>query len=378
MRLKEFDLAFVISNFDFFKSHRRNLIYFLSKSNKKIALITDLSGVNQEDKSQLKKMNINVFDYRLNRSSIGIITNILDLLALYKILSKIRVSKLTLISSKPIVLGGICSIFLKIDKIFFIISGLGYAFISETFRAKTVKCLVRIIYRAIYFRKNIKVVFQNEDDLSYFVSKRIVKKDKTIVIRGNGLDTDKFKRTEYPSKLTFLFASRLLIDKGIKEYIEAATSINNNKVSFIIAGDIDEENPNSLTSVELSEIQGLPEIEFLGKVPYSGMQELFNRAHVFVLPSYREGLPQAALEAGACSMPLIVTDVNGCRDCVINGKTGFLVNLKDAKDIKEKMNFFIENTDLIQQMGNKSREYINDRFSEIKIHNQFLSMYEEV
>ena len=115
----------------------------------------------------------------------------------------------------------------------------------------------------------------------------------------------------------------------------------------------------------------------MGKVPYSDMQELFNKAHIFVLPSYREGLPQAALEAGACSMPLIVTDVNGCRDCIINGETGFLVNLKDAQDIKEKMNFFIKNTHVIEKMGNKSREYINDKFSEDKIHKQFLSMYQE-
>ena len=375
--MEEFDLVFVISNFEFFKSHRKRLILFLSNSNKKIALITNLSGVDQQDIEQLKKKNISLFDYHLNRSSIGIVTNILDIFSLYKILSKIKVRKLTLISSKPIVLGSFCSLFLKIDKIFFIISGLGYVFISKSLKAKAIKQIVLMIYRVIFFGKNIKVVFQNEDDLNYFVSKRIVSKNKTIIIRGNGLDTNKFKRKKYPGKVTFLFASRLLIDKGIKEYIEAATSFSNENASFIIAGDIDEENPNSLKAIELNKIQELSGIEYMGKVPYSDMEELFNKAHIFVLPSYREGLPQAALEAGACSMPLIVTDVNGCRDCIINGETGFLVNLKDAQDIKEKMNFFIKNTHLIEKMGNKSREYINDRFSEDKIHKQFLSMYQE-
>tara|TARA_B100000029_G_scaffold217062_1_gene214870 strand:+ start:22256 stop:23386 length:1131 start_codon:yes stop_codon:yes gene_type:complete len=375
--LEEFDLVFVISNFEFFKSHRRSLILFLSNSNKKIALITNLSGADQQDIKQLKEKNISLFDYQLNRSSIGIVTNILDIFSLYKILSKIKFRKLTLISSKPIVLGSFCSLFLKIDKIFIIISGLGYAFISKSLKAKSIKLIVLMIYKVIFFKKNIKVVFQNEDDLNYFLSKRIVSKNKTKVIRGNGLDTSKFKRKEYPEKLTFLFASRLLIDKGIKEYIEAATSISNENASFIIAGDIDEENPNSLKAIELNKIQELSGIEYMGKVPYADMQELFNKAHIFVLPSYREGLPQAALEAGACSMPLIVTDVNGCRDCIINGETGFLVNLKDAQDIKEKMNFFIKNTHIIEKMGAKSREYINDRFSEDKIHKQFLSMYQE-
>ena len=374
--MEEFDLVFVISNFEFFKSHRRSLILFLSNSNKKIALITNLSGADQQDIKQLKEKNISLFDYHLNRSSIGIVTNILDIFSLYKILSKIKFRKLTLISSKPIVLGSFCSLFLKIDKIFIIISGLGYAFISKSLKAKSIKLIVLMIYKVLFFKKNIKVVFQNEDDLNYFLSKRIVSKNKTIVIRGNGLDTNKFKRKEYPEKLTFLFASRLLIDKGIKEYIEAATSFSNENASFIIAGDIDEENPNSLKAIELNKIQELSGIEYMGKVPYSGMQELFNKAHIFVLPSYREGLPQAALEAGACSMPLIVTDVNGCRDCIVNGETGFLVNLKDAQDIKEKMNFFIKNTHIIEKMGTKSREYINDRFSEDKIHKQFLSMYQ--
>ena len=375
--MQEFDLVFVISNFEFFKSHRRSLILFLSNSNKKIALITNLSRADQQDIEQLKKKNISLFDYHLNRSSIGIVTNILDVFSLYKILSKIKFRKLTLISSKPIVLGSFCSLFLNIDKIFIIISGLGYAFISKSLKAKSTKLIVLMIYKVIFFKKDIKVVFQNEDDLNYFLSKRIVSKNKTKIIRGNGVDTNKFKRKEYPGKLTFLFASRLLIDKGIREYIEAATSFSNENASFIIAGDIDEENPNSLKASELNKIQELSGIEYMGKVPYSDMQELFNKAHIFVLPSYREGLPQAALEAGACSMPLIVTDVNGCRDCIINGETGFLVNLKDAQDIKEKMNFFIKNTHVIEKMGNKSREYINDKFSEDKIHKQFLSMYQE-
>ena len=181
--MQEFDLVFVISNFEFFKSHRRSLILFLSNSNKKIALITNLSRADQQDIEQLKKKNISLFDYHLNRSSIGIVTNILDVFSLYKILSKIKFRKLTLISSKPIVLGSFCSLFLNIDKIFIIISGLGYAFISKSLKAKSTKLIVLMIYKVIFFKKDIKVVFQNEDDLNYFLSKRIVSNNKTKIIR---------------------------------------------------------------------------------------------------------------------------------------------------------------------------------------------------
>ena len=107
------------------------------------------------------------------------------------------------------------------------------------------------------------------------------------------------------------------------------------------------------------------------------MPALLESAHIFVLPSYREGLPQVALEAAACSMPLILTDVNGCRDCVIDNEGGFLVNSHDWKDLREKINFFIENSEKVELMGNQSRQYVMNNFSDTVVHKKFFELYSD-
>ena len=167
----------------------------------------------------------------------------------------------------------------------------------------------------------------------------------------------------------------ILIDKGVLEFVEAASRFDKTNCSFLLAGDIDIDNPNSLRESKLNEIKKFQYIEYLGKISHSDMAELFNKASVFVLPSYREGLPQAALEAGACSMPLILTDVNGCRDCLIDNETGFLIREKNVDSLVNKINLFVCNPDLVVQMGNRSKEYIRDNFSEEKVHNQFHEIY---
>ena len=212
--------------------------------------------------------------------------------------------------------------------------------------------------------RNSKVVFQNKEDLNYFVEKKIVKSFRAELLRGNGVDTNFFTRKRRPEKLTFLFASRLLLDKGITEYLDAARSLSDPNIIFKVAGKHDENNPNCLGSKELNDLKKNPFVEYLGLIEYEKMPELFNASDVFVLPSYREGLPKVALEAACTEMPLILTDVNGCRDCLIEGKTGFLARPRDSEDLKEKMFYFIHNKDQIRPMGIRSREFIEANFSE--------------
>ena len=370
-----FTYLITFNSFEFFKSHRKNLIISLANSGKKIAVITNLEGVDLEEIGQLERLNIFFFNYKLDRSSLGLFSNLIDFFRLYRILIKIRAEKLNLISSKPIILGGICSYFLSLNKVFFTISGLGYIFISKSLKARVFKRVILFMYKILFRKKNIKVIFQNKDDLNYFVERKVLNKQKSLLIRGNGINLKKFKRVDFPQKLTFLFASRLLIDKGVLEFVEAASRFDKTNCSFLLAGDIDIDNPNSLRESKLNEIKKFQYIEYLGKISHSDMAELFNKASVFVLPSYREGLPQAALEAGACSMPLILTDVNGCRDCLIDNETGFLIREKNVDSLVNKINLFVCNPDLVVQMGNRSKEYIRDNFSEEKVHNQFHEIY---
>ena len=334
------DILFVVNDFGFFKTHRLGIVEYLIDKGMTVSVLTNLSNANSSD------------------------------------LTRMKPKKLSLISAKPAVLGGICTLFLRFESVFFSITGMGYAFISNSLQAKIVRRILLFIYRIIFKQNNIKVIFQNPDDKEDFIKKGLVDSNKSILIKGNGIDTELYKRSNYPSKLTFLFASRLLIDKGIREFIKCSERINGEDAVFKVAGERDDINPNGLTEEEFEILNKSKNIEYLGKVEHSRMPELFNSASVFVLPSYREGIPQVALEAASSGMPLILNNVTGCRDCVIENENGFLARKGDYSDLLTKMRLFIEDPSLIQNMGRRSREFTIKNFSKELINKQFLDLYE--
>jgi len=372
------DILFVVNDFSFLRSHRLNLINYLIKKGLNISLATNLSSCSELELKSLHATFQDVVDFRDNRSSINPLSNLISLIKLFLIIKRIAPKKLSLVSPKPIILGGLASLFLDIKKVFFTISGMGYVFIDQSLKARFLRRLVLLLYKIIFSPQHSIVIFQNSDDRSMFLDKKIVPRSRSIIIQGNGINMSSFDRkSKYPEKLTFLFASRLLIDKGIYEYIKALESIDNKNIIFKVAGGIDEKNPNSLSLTDLDILESNKRIDYIGKVDYKDMPALLESAHIFVLPSYREGLPQVALEAAACSMPLILTDVNGCRDCVIDNEGGFLVNSHDWKDLREKINFFIENSEKVELMGNQSRQYVMNNFSDTVVHKKFFELYSD-
>ena len=370
------DILFIINDFEFFKTHRLGLIEYLKAKGKKVSVVTNLKNVSTSDLQRMEENYINLIHFNFDRASVNPLLNSYHLLKLFRLIFRINPKKLSLISAKPAILGGLCSLFLKLESVFISITGLGYAFISTSPKAKIIKRIILGIYSIIFKKNNIKVIFQNEDDKEEFIKEGLLDQSKSYVIKGNGINTNLYSRSSYPEKLTFLFASRLLIDKGIREFIECSERINLDNVEFKVAGDIDLIDPNSLSKEDFNALKESKNIQYLGKVEYKKMPELFNSSSVFVLPSYREGLPQVALEAASCCMPLILTNVTGCRDCVIQNENGFLTRKGDASDLLIKMNRFIEEPSLIQEMGNQSRELIIKNFSKELIYKQFLDLYE--
>ena len=370
------DILFVINDFEFFKTHRLGLADFLNIKGKKVSVITNLRNVCRTEIKQITDNDIDLIDYNFDRASINPILNFYYLIKLFKLLYSINPKKLSLVSAKPAVLGGLCSLFLRFESLFVSITGMGYVFISNTIKARIIRKIILSLYKLIFKQENIKVIFQNTDDRDEFVQQGVIDNAKSVVIKGNGIDTNLFLRKSYPKKITFLFASRLLIDKGVREFIYCCEKVNSENVQFKIAGDIDPINPNSLSEEQFSTIKESNNIEYLGKVEHKKMPELFNSATIFVLPSYREGLPQVALEAASCGMPLILSDVTGCRDCVINHQSGFLIRKGDSEDLLKKIKHFIENPELIERMGNQSRKFIVENFSKELIYKQFFDLYE--
>ena len=242
------DILFVVNDFRFLESHRLNLIKHLSENGLKISVATNLVDCSLEEIKKIESSSINLVDFRDKRSSINIFSNILSLFKLFYIIKNLKPRKLSLISPKPIIFGGIVSFFLKIEKVYCTISGMGYVFIDKSLKAYILQKIIIYLYKIIFYKKNVRIIFQNLDDKDLFINESIVKKNKIKVIQGNGINTSKFlRKDEYPKKITFLFSSRLLIDKGINEYVTAAEKIGPERANFLVVGGIDPSNPKSLS-----------------------------------------------------------------------------------------------------------------------------------
>ena len=258
----------------------------------------------------------------------------------------------------------------KVPGNFCMINGLGSIFRGSGFKNSLVKLIMSKLFK-FSLSKSKGVLFQNRDDLQEFISSGLVDPNKCIIVNGSGVNLDRFPYTKNSSKSTFLFVGRLLRDKGIYEFVEAAKIVKENypDSEFWILGGYDT-NP---TAVQESEISSWVES---GLVKYFGKQEeilsFYQKCSVFVLPSYHEGTPRTSLEAMAVGRPIITTDVPGCRETVIDGKTGYMVSVKDSYQLAEKMIQFITNPDLALEMGNNAHAYVVDKYDVNKVNKSIM------
>ena len=273
-------------------------------------------------------------------------------------------------TSKPVIYGAIAAkkAARKLKKTIHIvamITGVGYAFTSNTIKAKIIRIIMSILYK-IAFKKADKVIFQNEDDKNQFEKMKLVKSSKTGVVNGSGVNTEKFPIVEYPEKTTFFMLARVMYSKGIREYLQACEIVKEKypQVRCMLLGAC-EGIQDSLPKEYLSSYIKKGIIEYFGET--DNVADYYKQCSVFVLPSYREGTPRTVLEAASMGRAIITTDVPGCKGTVIDGKTGFLVPSKDSNALAEKMIKFIETPELIDIMGKASAEYCREKYDVEKV-----------
>jgi glycosyltransferase involved in cell wall biosynthesis len=230
--------------------------------------------------------------------------------------------------------------------------------------------------------KNSYTIFQNPDDQHQFLKSNILPSEKTKLIRGSGVDINLYKAAKLKSDNSFkvLLPARMLWDKGIGEFVEAAKEIQKNSSrawEFLLAGGLDQENPAAIPekTVRLWEEAGI--VKWLGQC--SNMIELFNQVDVVCLPSYREGVPRALLEAAACECPIVTTDAPGCREVVIDKKTGFMVPLKDSRSLVEALEKIAALPDAeLKKMGKEGRLLIQNNFTIEHVIDATLDIYTQL
>jgi|TARA_B110000090_G_scaffold197078_1_gene234624 glycosyltransferase involved in cell wall biosynthesis len=276
------------------------------------------------------------------------------------------------------IFGALINNTMKIKKSYFLITGLGPFFFSKKPKYILHRFIKKIIFTCLRVKKNYLFIFQNSDDLEIFLNKKLSQNHNSTVIRGNGINMNQFKyfKRDSSNEIIFLFASKLIYSKGIIEFMNASKELNGKYkgIKFHIAGNYDPSNPDSISREDFEMIQASEYFEYQGFVDIRNMQECLYKSTILVLPSYAEGLPKIALEAAATGMPLILTNVRGCRDCLIEEKNGVLVNIKDHEDIKNAMQKFIDQKELINAYGKFSSELVNEKFSLDIITQQFLAI----
>ncbi|MDK1289559.1 glycosyltransferase family 4 protein [Pseudoalteromonas umbrosa] len=265
--------------------------------------------------------------------------------------------KATIYSSIAARLSGVRNIYSNI-------TGLGYVFIGMDLKTKALRFFIKNLYKfSLSFNK--KVFFQNPDDRELFNKFGMCKLDKSVLINGSGVDTAHLNRSSTNrNNKKFLFVGRILKDKGVVEYINAARMLKKEypDTEFALAGAFDS-NPSAISKQQISEYEQEGVIKYLGVT--SDIKGLLNEYGVFVLPSYREGTPRSTLEAISMSMPVVTTNVPGCKETVIEGYNGFLVDPKSANDLARGLSRILEHDDF-DLLANNSRKLAVDKFD---VHN---------
>jgi glycosyltransferase involved in cell wall biosynthesis len=255
-------------------------------------------------------------------------------------------------------------------RVYPMITGLGYGFGGETMRQKLVASIVRSLYRRA-LKRCCGVFFQNPDDQDLFFNRKLLPRSTpSFIVNGSGVDIDHFTPVALPERLVFLMVARLLKDKGVHEYVEAARLAKKHypESHFILAGDL---HPNPL-SISADTLAGWMREGVVEHIPqFEDVRTLIARASVYVLPSYREGTPRTVLEAMAMARPIITTRVPGCKETVVDGLNGFLVPARDPRHLFQAMERFIERPEMVREMGWHSRTIACNKYDVRKI-NAFL------
>ena len=368
-------LIFVVNVDWFFVSHRLPIAIEAIRCGYKVHIVTTLTNKFEE----LERCGIVVHSLKMKRQGMSILNSILGMLQLFTIFHSVRPDIVHLVTIKPVLLGGLMARAAQVPCVVAAVSGLGFVFTARGWRSSIRRKIVSFFYRVALGHRNVKVIFQNPDDLIELSSSANLRKSNTVLIRGSGVDLTRFCFTPLPKGVpVVMLAARLLIDKGVGEFVQSAKLLKNRGcvARFVLVGAIDSANPTSFNESQVSSwaLEGC--VEYWG--PISDMNSVLSSATIVVLPSYREGLPKVLIEAAACGRPVITTDVPGCRDSIQQGITGVLVPPYDAESLANAVHDLLSDPVRCKAMGESGRKFAESVFDVRTVINKHMEIYEEL
>jgi len=283
------------------------------------------------------------------------------------------------VALKPVIYGTLAARRARVKGIVNAMMGLGWVFSSDSPKAKALRPLVRLALKSALSSANTRTIVQNADDVALLTSEGLTRPESIRLIRGSGVDPSKYSTTAPPAGAPLVvFPARLLVDKGVVEFLQAAAILKKEgiRARFALVGGADEANPASLGPDRVKALVCAAQAEPLGW--REDMARVFAEAAIVCLPSYREGLPKALLEAAASARAIVATDVPGCREIVRPGKNGWLVPPRDARALAATLREAIAQPELCARYGAEGRRMVEREFTLDAVIRDTLAVYKEL
>jgi len=326
---------------------------------------------------EVEELGITIYPVEMGRTGINPLHDLKYLVGLFKLLRQVRPDVVFGYTIKPVIYGSLAARLARVPRIYSMITGLGHVFTTDNSRNRRLQKIIGLLYRA-GISANHKVFFQNPDDLNEFTDRGMLNEaSKAVRTYGSGVDMQRFARVELPAgSPVFLFIGRLLTEKGVAEFCNAARLVREDypAARFVAVGPYDAGLPHSCASDDLARWKAEGIVEFVGGV--KDVRPWIAKCSVFVLPSYREGTPRSVLEAMSMGRAIITSDAPGCRETVENGVNGFLVPPRTVEPLADAMREFLKKPALITTMGEESRQRVERDYDVHKVNKVILTAME--
>ncbi len=362
-------LLFFVTEDWYFCSHRLALAVAAREAGFGVVVVTRV----REHGKVIRQAGLDLIPFEISRRGINPFRELGALARLAALYRREKPDLVHHVAMKPVLYGALAARLTGVPHIVNALAGMGWLFTSANLIARVIKPLVRLTFR--FLLRHTSVIVQNPDDAALMAG---IGLRRARVIRGSGVDPEVFRPGIEPTGTPLVvLPARMLWDKGVGEFVEAARQLKARGViaTFALVGEPDPENPASVSKAQLAAWHAETVVEWWGQ--RDNMPEVFAQTHIVCLPSYREGLPKALLEAAACGRPIVATNVPGCREIVRDGENGVLVPVCDAPALAEALARLIADPGMRRRMGERGRTLVVGEFSQERVIAETLAVYRE-
>jgi len=356
-------------------SHRLHLVEAAINAGYEVALATRVN----KNRKNLEDRGIKVFEWKFHRGSLNPIKEIIAIFSLCKILLVFKPHIIYAVAQKPVIYAGLARKIFNQTAFVGTLGGVGFVFTNKSLKAAVLKPLLILLLKFALVGKKTRLILQNNDNINTIKKINIINKNYIRLVKGAGVEIKKFLPSKIPLTTTIvILPGRMLWDKGVGEFVRVAKRIKerNIKARFVLVGDVDMDNPESIKQVQIDKWIESGIIEQWGRC--DDMEKVYRKSSIVCLPSYNEGLPKVLLEAGSSSRPIVVFDVPGCREVIKNKVNGFSVKFKNETELETALVKLINDKKLCEKMGKNGRKIVEKYFASEMINTQTFNIWNEV